>query len=94
MKAQDEVLGTHAYTIPVPEGTTLDMGHSYSNVLVHLVFSTKNRAKIIPRYRQEDLWRYMTGIAKNLKVNVLATGGTPDHIHTLIALPERLDIRR
>lgn len=29
----------------------------------------------------------MTGIAKNLKVNVLALGGMTDHIHTLVALP-------
>jgi REP element-mobilizing transposase RayT len=63
------------------------MGHSYSNFLIRIVFSTKNRAKIIPRDRQGDLWRYMTGIAKNVKVNVLAIGGMPDHIHTLIALP-------
>ena len=63
------------------------MGHSYSNVLVHIVFSTKNRAKIIPRDRQEDLRRYMTGIAKSVKANVLAIGGMPDHIHTLVALP-------
>ncbi|HEU5234880.1 MAG TPA: IS200/IS605 family transposase [Terriglobales bacterium] len=63
------------------------MGHSYSNVLVHIVFSTKNRAKIIPRDHQEDLWRYMTGIAKSVKANVLAIGGMPDHIHALVALP-------
>ena len=63
------------------------MGHSYSNVLVHVVFSTKNRAKIIPPDRQEELWRYMVGIGKNLKVNVIAIGGMPDHIHVLMALP-------
>ena len=66
------------------------MGHSHSNVLVYVVFSTKNRSKIIPCDRQEDLWRYMTGIVKNIKVNVLAIGGMADHIHTLIALPGTL----
>ena len=63
------------------------MGHSYCNVLIHTVFSTKNRAKIISRDRQDELWRYMTGIAKNHDSNVLAIGGMPDHIHMLIALP-------
>jgi len=63
------------------------MGHSYSNVLVHVVFSTKDRAKIIPHDRQEDLWRYMSGIGKNLKVNVVTIGGIADHMHMLIALP-------
>ena len=32
----------------------------------------------------------MTGIAKNIKVNVLAIGGMADHFHTLIALPGTL----
>ena len=63
------------------------MGHSYSNVLVHAVFSTKNRAKIIPPDRQEQLWRYMVGIAKHHKVNVISIGGMSDHIHMLMALP-------
>src|SRR5690348_5473135 len=66
------------------------MGHSYSNVLVHVVFSTKNRTKIIARDRQEDLCRYMVGIGKNLKVNVIAIGGITDHIHMLMALPGTL----
>jgi len=54
---------------------------------VHVVFSTRNRAKMIPFDRQQDLWRYMGGISKNLKVNLLAIGGMPDHIHMLRALP-------
>ena len=32
------------------------MGHSYINVLVHIVFSTKERRKIIPTDKQEELW--------------------------------------
>ena len=35
-------------------------------------FITKNQIKSIPRDGQEELWGYMTGIAKNLNVNVLA----------------------
>src|SRR5436305_1181313 len=61
------------------------MGHSYINVLVHIVFSTKERRKIIPTDKQEELWKYMTGIARNLRVNTVAIGGMPDHIHMLIA---------
>jgi putative transposase len=62
------------------------MGHSYMNVLIHLVFSTKERRKLIPTDKQEELWRYLTGIAKNLGFTVLAVGGMPDHVHLLIAL--------
>jgi len=32
------------------------MGHSYINVLVHIVLSTKERGKIIPTDKQEELW--------------------------------------
>ena len=86
-KAQDEVLGTRRIQ-SVPEARHLiSMGHSYSNVLVHVVFSTKNRAKMIPHDRQEDLGRYITGIATNIKVNILAIGGMPDHMHLLVGLP-------
>ena len=53
------------------------MGHSYSNVLVHVVFSTKNRAKIIPPDRQEELWRYMVGIGKNIRSMWLPLAGCP-----------------
>ena len=63
------------------------MGHSYSNVMIHIVFSTKNRKENIPPDREEELWRYMTGMAKNLDTNVLAIGGMPDHIHILDAIP-------
>ena len=61
------------------------MGHSYINVLVHIVFSTKERRKIIPVQKQEELWKYMTGIARNLGINTVAIGEMPDHIHMLIA---------
>jgi putative transposase len=68
------------------------MGHSYVNVLTHLVFSTKNRRKLIPINKQEELWRYLTGIGKNLRTNVLAVGGMPDHVHLLIVLTGPMSI--
>jgi REP element-mobilizing transposase RayT len=63
------------------------MGHSYSNVLLHIVFSTKNRRKIIPPDHQDQLWKYMTGIVHNLGGSVLAIGGMPEHSHILLAQP-------
>ena len=46
MKAQEKVLGRRHIQFESRRDDT-EMGHSYSNVLVHVVFSTKNRAKII-----------------------------------------------
>jgi len=59
---------------------------------VHCVFSTKDRRDTIPPELQEGLWAYLLGIAKNLDFEVLAAGGTTNHIHLLIALPPRLPL--
>ena len=40
------------------------MAHSYTKILIHYVFSTKNREKIMTAPLQERLWAYMGGIAK------------------------------
>jgi putative transposase len=39
---------------------------------------------------QPRLWSYIAGIARNLGIEVLAIGGSIDHVHLLIALPARI----
>jgi REP element-mobilizing transposase RayT len=63
------------------------MSHSYSSNLIHLVFSTKNRADLIGKSQQEQLYAYLFGIGKNLEIEFLAIGGVANHIHILFALP-------
>jgi putative transposase len=63
------------------------MGHSYTSTLVHCVFSTKDRASTIPSELQEKLWAYLYGIARNHRIEVLAVGGTSNHVHLLIGVP-------
>ena len=63
------------------------MSHSYSNNVVHCVFSTRNRIDLIPEQKQELLYAYLYGIAKNLRIEMLAAGGTRNHVHILVALP-------
>ena len=70
------------------------MAHSYTNILVHYVFSTKNREKIITAPLQEQLWAYMGGIAKENNMKALAIGGIEDHVHLLISLPSTLSIAK
>jgi putative transposase len=52
---------------------------------VHCVFSTKGRAQLVRN--PEALWAYLWGIARNLKFDLLAAGGTFDHIRLLLSLP-------
>ena len=63
------------------------MSHSYSQNHLHIVFSTKNRQKLIEPAMQPKLWSYMAGIGRNHGVLVLANGGMSDHVHLLIQLP-------
>jgi putative transposase len=54
---------------------------------MHVVFSTKERRRIIPPDMKERLWSYTAGICKRQKVFVHAIGGVEDHIHLLLQLP-------
>ena len=62
------------------------MSNSYVYNLVHIVFSTKNRVRVISEDTQAKLWAYIAGIAKNHGMYAVAIGGMEDHIHALINL--------
>ena len=66
------------------------MADTYTKILVHCVFSTKERRPLIAR--PQELWSYLRGIARNRGVDVLAIGGTRNHVHLLVALPSSLTI--
>lgn len=63
------------------------MAHRYSNVLIHCVFSTKERRDLIPQEMLPNLWKYFAGIGRNHGITVIAAGGTSNHSHLLIVLP-------
>ena len=70
------------------------MSHSYSQNHLHVVFSTKERQKLIAPQMQPKLWSYMGGIARNHGFLVLANGGIEDHVHLLIQLPPALALAK
>ena len=70
------------------------MGHSYTTILVHYVFSTKGREKLITPDLQARLYPYIGGIARTNKMTALAVGGIDDHLHALLALPSTLSIAK
>ena len=62
------------------------MGSTLSNLVYHVIFSTKGREQfIIPEIRNE-LHHYMGGIIKGEGGVLLQAGGTADHIHIVIRL--------
>lgn len=63
------------------------MPHSYSCNWQHIVFSTKERRKLLRPELQAELWPYIAGIARNHDMQPLAIGGIHDHIHLLVSIP-------
>jgi REP element-mobilizing transposase RayT len=71
-------------------GGAIHMSHSYSQDYQHIVFSTKERQKLISKSMQPKLWSYMAGIGRNHGFLVHANGGMEDHVHLLVQVPARI----
>jgi putative transposase len=66
------------------------MPDSYTNLLYHLVFSTKDRRPLITPDYEVRLYDYIGGTVRKLGGISLALNGTEDHIHLLTKLrPDR-----
>jgi REP element-mobilizing transposase RayT len=63
------------------------MPQSLAQILVHLVFSTKNREKLLADEIRDELHAYIGGIVENQKGTLLKAGSVADHIHLLISMP-------
>lgn len=63
------------------------MPHRYSNLLIHVVFSTKGRTRSIDATIQPRLWAYMGGIVREMRGTARLINGIEDHVHMLISLP-------
>ena len=68
------------------------MPQSLVKILVHVVFSTKNRVDLIPPDIEPALFGYIHGIVENNRSKLIIAGGTTNHIHLLISLGKTIDI--
>src|SRR5687768_9147633 len=62
------------------------MGQSLSKILVHLVYSTKHRAPLLPQTPYNDLHKYSQGIFKQQKCHLIEMNNVADHVHALFEL--------
>jgi len=60
------------------------MAQTYSNILLHIVFSTKNRDPVIDQELRPRLYEYIGGIVRGEKGMLHEIGGTDDHVHMLL----------
>ena len=62
------------------------MAQSLGKVLVHVVFSTKNRQRIVGPESRGPLHGYLAVVVRDIGCDSLRIGGTDDHVHALVSL--------
>jgi REP element-mobilizing transposase RayT len=62
------------------------MSDSYTNLLYHIVFSTKDRRPLITPAYEVRLYDYIGGTIRSLGGICLELNGTQDHVHLLAKL--------
>jgi len=66
------------------------MAHTFTNLLTHIIFSTKDRMPTLEPNLKERLFPYMGGIFRELGATPLLINGPTDHVHILAVLPAKL----
>lgn len=71
------------------------MPQSLANVLIHLVFSTKNRVPFLRRREDRDVMTgYLIGTLQNISCPSLCVGVVEDHVHILCLLHRTISIAK
>ena len=69
------------------------MPQSLAKILVHTVFSTKDRHPLLhDKTLREEMHRYLGGILVNLDCQPIIVGGVTDHVHFLCALSRTCEV--
>ncbi|MBM4036511.1 MAG: IS200/IS605 family transposase [Planctomycetes bacterium] len=68
------------------------MPQSLSNILVHLVFSTKERRPLIRSPVEDELHRYLATVCDTAGCHAYRIGGTEDHVHILFRLARTMSV--
>jgi REP element-mobilizing transposase RayT len=70
------------------------MSQSLSNILIHIIFSTKNREPVIDDIIKSELYAFLVSLSRSLGCFVHKIGGIEDHIHLLVALPRTISVSK
>src|SRR3972149_982806 len=68
------------------------MGHTYLSHMLHIIFSVKERRRLLTKETRERLFAYMIGIARKNDMKILAVGGVEDHVHLLVSMPSSISL--
>jgi REP element-mobilizing transposase RayT len=68
------------------------MSQSLSLVIVHLIFSTKDRRRLLDSAFRSAAYAYLATVARNAGCECYRAGGMPDHVHLAIRLARTITI--
>ncbi|MEZ5344729.1 MAG: IS200/IS605 family transposase [Pyrinomonadaceae bacterium] len=70
------------------------MPHTYTNLLYHIVFSTKDREPYIRTEYRDRIYKYICGTARGLSGKCIVIGGIEDHVHLLVTLKPTTNVAK
>jgi len=68
------------------------MPQSLANILVHITFSTKKRARLIDPAIESELYPYLASICRACDSPSHAIGGIEDHVHIALTLGRTISV--
>ena len=70
------------------------MAQSLSQMYLHIVFSTKNREKLILPEYEKRIYPYISTVCRESDCPVFEIGGVEDHIHILLELSRTMTVSK
>ena len=70
------------------------MAQSLSVILLHIIFSTKNRQRWIFDEVRPKLHAYLAGACSNVGCHAYRIGGTDDHVHIACKFPRTITVSK
>ena len=62
------------------------MANTYTQIYIHIIFAVEGRKNLIRPEYNDELQKYICGIASAQKQKVIAINNMPDHMHLLVGL--------
>ena len=70
---------------PIKVRTRLNVAHTYTNILIHALFSTKDRQPWLDAEVKAEMFPYQGGVINELGGQSLLVNGPSDHVHMLFS---------
>ena len=70
------------------------MAQSLSNILLHLIFSTKDRTPWIEEEIREKTHAFIAGVVRQCDCEAYRVGGVADHVHVAVRLSRTLSVAK